>query len=103
MFRKWEKVLYGHMRRERGIRNKKSRCSGAFVNLFVKEETKVKTETANTTSGSGDSLMVPPPPAVASSGASISNYVSKNDVLKAEIIWTMQTIMKQIRTSPMKP
>ena len=79
----------GHKKQEKVM-------SQTFVKFFVKGETKVKKETATTTSTSGDSLMVIPQPTIAGpvASSSISNYVSKNDVLKAEIIWTMQTVMK---------
>ena len=97
-----ESALRSHTKGEGHQKQEKS-MSRAFVNFFVKQEIKVKTVTVkqeikvktvttNTTSMPGDSLVVPPSPTativgpVASSRVSISYYVSKNDVMKAEII-----------------
>ena len=95
-----ESALRSHAKAESHKNNEKS-MSVSFVNWFIKEESKqVTPSTSSFAQYSVASLTVPPPPptpstsgrAIASS--TVSNYVSKNEVLKAEIIWTMRTIMK---------
>ena len=95
-----ESALRSHAKAESHKNNEKS-MSVSFVNWFIKEESKqVTPPTSSFAQYSVASLTVPPPPptpstsgrAIASS--TVSNYVSKNEVLKAEIILTMRTIMK---------
>ena len=89
-----ESALRSHAKGE-GHKKNEITMSESCLNFLVKKEPKSKDEPKSDT----HSMVVPPPPptAIASTSAvasSVSKFVARNDVLKAEIIWTMQTIMR---------
>ena len=79
---KWVKRPYSLMQRAKVTKKNEKSMTDTFVNYFIKDETKNKSEHAATLSGLTIIASVLGLDVASSSSASMSNYVSRNEVLK---------------------